>query len=45
LIWKESSFIQNIIPDKVYSNMDEVLPAITLSVLSLVIVSFITKKD
>ena len=45
LIWKESSFIQNIIPDNVYSNMDEVLPAITLSVLSLVIVSFITKKD
>ena len=45
LVWKESSFIQNLIPNKIYSNMDEVLPAITLSVLALVIVSLITKKD
>ena len=45
LIWKESSFIRNIIPDNIYSNMDEVLPAISLSVLSLVIVSLLTKKD
>ena len=45
LIWKESSFIRNIIPDNIYSNMDEVLPAISFSVLSLVIVSLLTKKD
>ena len=32
LLWKEAVFIRNIIPANVYNNMDEVLPAITLSV-------------
>ena len=44
LLWKESSFIMNIIPDKIYGNMDEVLPAITFSVISLVLVSLLTLK-
>ena len=33
LLWKEAGFIRNIIPANVYNNMDEVLPAITLSVV------------
>jgi len=45
LLWKEAGFIRNIIPANVYNNMDEVLPAITLSVVSLVVVSLLTKKD
>ena len=44
LLWKESSFIMNIVPDDIYGNMDEVLPAITFSVISLVIVSLLTQK-
>lgn len=45
LLWKEATFIRDIIPTNVYNNMDEVLPAITLSVFSLVVVSLATKKD
>jgi len=45
LLWKEAGFIRNIIPANIYNNMDEVLPAITLSVVSLVVVSLLTKKD
>jgi len=45
LLWKESTFIRDIIPANVYNNMDEVLPAITISVFSLVVVSLATKKD
>jgi len=45
LLWKEADFIQNIIPKNIYNNMDEVLPAITLSVVSLVVVSLFTKKN
>tara|TARA_B100001964_G_scaffold2897_1_gene3278 strand:- start:84 stop:1514 length:1431 start_codon:yes stop_codon:yes gene_type:complete len=45
LLWKEAAFIQNIIPQNIYNNMDEVLPAITLSVISLVVVSLLTKKN
>jgi len=45
LLWKEAAFIQNIIPQNIYNNMDEVLPAITLSVVSLVVVSLLTKKN
>jgi SSS family transporter len=45
LLWKEASFIQTIIPQNIYNNMDEVLPAITLSVVSLVVVSLLTKKN
>ncbi|MBC8346042.1 MAG: sodium:solute symporter family protein [Candidatus Marinimicrobia bacterium] len=44
LLWKEATFIQKIIPANIYNNMDEVLPAITLSVVSLVVVSLATKK-
>ncbi len=45
LLWKEATFIQTIIPQNIYNNMDEVLPAITLSVVSLVVVSLLTKKN
>lgn len=44
LIWKEATFIREIIPIKLYNNMDEVLPAITFSIIALVGVSLI-KKD
>ena len=44
LLWKESSFIQNIVPINVYGSMDEVLPAITFSVISLIVVSLLTKE-
>ena len=44
LLWKESSFIMNIVPVEIYGNMDEVLPAITFSVISLVLVSLFTLK-
>ena len=44
LLWKESSFIVNVVPDQIYGNMDEVLPAITFSVISLVLVSLLTQK-
>ena len=44
LLWKESSFIKNIVPINIYGNMDEVLPAITFSVVSLIVVSLLTKK-
>jgi Na+/proline symporter len=45
LLWKEAGFIRNIIPANIYNNMDEVLPAITLPVVSLVVVSLLTKKN
>jgi len=44
LLWKESSLIKNIVPIETYGNMDEVLPAITFSVISLIIVSLFTQK-
>ena len=44
LLWKESTFIQNIVPGRIYGTMDEVLPAISLSIISLVIVSLATKE-
>ena len=44
LIWKESDFIEKIIPSQIYSNLDEVLPAITISLLSLILVSLFTQK-
>lgn len=43
LIWKESALIKNVIPAGIYSSMDEVLPAMTVSVLSLIIVSLLTR--
>ena len=45
LLWKEASFVEKIIPSNIYNNMDEVLPAITLSILSLVVISLFTKKN
>ena len=39
LLWKEAAFIKNIVPENIYSNMDEVLPAITISTVLLVVVS------
>jgi SSS family transporter len=44
LIWKEAGFIQNLVPASVYHKMDEVIPAITISVISLVVVSLLTKN-
>ena len=44
LLWKESALIQNIVPGRIYGTMDEVLPAITLSIISLVVVSLFTKE-
>ena len=41
LIWKEAGFIQNLIPSVTYSNIDEVLPAITVSIVGLVIGSLL----
>ena len=41
LLWKEAGFIQNLIPSAIYSNIDEVLPAITVSVVGLVIGSIL----
>jgi len=37
LLWKESAFIQKIIPGTFYGNVDEVLPAITISIFALVL--------
>lgn len=44
LMWKEVALIQSIIPENIYNNMDEVIPAITGSVLVLVVVSKLTAK-
>jgi SSS family transporter len=41
LLWKEADFIRAIIPEGIYNTMDEVLPAITLSVLGLVVGSLV----
>jgi len=41
LLWKEAGFIQNLIPSSIYSNIDEVLPAITVSVLGLILGSIL----
>ena len=44
LIWKEADFIRHIVPDAIYNNTDEVLPAITVSVICLIVFSYL-KKD
>ena len=44
LLWKEDGFIRACVPAEIYSNVDEVLPAITVSVLCLIVVSLITRK-
>ncbi|MBT3180329.1 MAG: sodium:solute symporter family protein [Candidatus Marinimicrobia bacterium] len=41
LVWKEANFIRSIIPEGIYNTMDEVLPAITISVLGLVVGSIL----
>jgi SSS family transporter len=43
LAWEEMSFIKNSLPAYL-SGLDAVLPAITLSVLALIVVSLLTKK-
>lgn len=40
LLWKEADFIQAIIPEAIYSTMDEVLPAISISVIGLIFGSY-----
>lgn len=45
LLWKETAFFQNLIPSGLFGSLDEVLPAITVSVLSLVAVSLLTQKN
>lgn len=44
LLWKESSIVKALIPNNIYKSMDEVLPAIAFSVISLVLVSLLTNK-
>jgi len=44
LLWKEASFVKGLIPNGIYATMDEVLPAIAFSVLSLVFVSIFTRE-
>lgn len=44
LLWKEAGFIRHLVPPEIYSNTDEVLPAILVSVICLVVFS-IWKKD
>lgn len=45
LLWKEAAFVQRIVPEYLYSNVDEVLPAITVSILCLVGFSLLTGKS
>ena len=44
LIWKEVTFIRRLIPESIYGNLDEVLPAITVSLVLLVSVSLLTQE-
>ena len=44
-ITEEASFVKAIIPNGIYATMDEVLPAIAFSVLSLVFVSIFTREN
>jgi len=43
LLWSEAKFIHDLLPASI-SDLDAVLPAITLSVFALIIVSLLTKK-
>ncbi len=43
LLWGEADFIQNSLPSAI-SELDAVLPAISASVISLIVVSLLTKK-
>jgi len=44
LLWSEADFIHELLP-KVVSDLDAVLPAITISVICLIVVSLLTKKE
>ncbi len=44
LLWKEAGFIKTLVSDDIHSKVHEVLPAITISVLSLVVVSLLTRQ-
>ncbi|NOZ03578.1 MAG: sodium:solute symporter family protein, partial [FCB group bacterium] len=44
LIWKNVGFIKAWLPAQFYENVDEVLPAITVSVICLIVVSLLTGK-
>jgi SSS family transporter len=41
LLWKEVSWIKNIFPEQFYNSVDEVLPAILISVLALIVGSLV----
>lgn len=43
LVWKEAGFVADWLPEPLYSNIDEVLPAITMSILCLVVGSLATQ--
>ncbi len=43
LVWSEANFVQESLPDAI-SDLDAVLPAITISVLCLVVVSLLTQN-
>ncbi len=42
VLWKEAAFVQKIVPEGIYGATDEVLPAITVSVVCLVVFSLLT---
>ncbi|MHC4456346.1 MAG: sodium:solute symporter family protein [Planctomycetota bacterium] len=44
LLWSEADFIHELLPRAV-SDLDAVLPAITISVICLIVVSLLTKKE
>ena len=44
ILWKESTFLEKIISPAIHANVDAVIPAITLSMVSLILVSIITDK-
>lgn len=44
LLWSETDFIHELLPKSV-SDLDAVLPAITISVICLIVVSLLTKKE
>jgi SSS family transporter len=43
LLWKEAGFVKALVPPAIYNHVDEVLPAITVSIICLVLVSLVTK--
>ena len=44
LLWKKMTFMSNLIGSDIYTQIDEVLPAILISVIALVSVSLLTQK-